>query len=145
MFASLLGAAAVVCLSVVGLERSQLLLTIAFIGMGLQAGTVGQIALAVKLYPAAMRTTGVGCAAAAGRIGSILGPAIGGMLLSLQMPSSQIVLTACLPILAAALAVGILAFHGRRAGTPPRGLYAQCKRLAEPGAALSTSGFPIDQ
>ena len=113
-FASLLGAAAVVCLSVAGLDRSQLLLTIVAIGMGLQAGTVGQIALAVKLYPDAMRTTGVGYAAAAGRIGSIVGPAIGGMLLSLQIPSSQIVLTACFPILAAALAVGILDFHGRR-------------------------------
>jgi AAHS family 4-hydroxybenzoate transporter-like MFS transporter len=114
MFTSLLGAAAVTCLSGVGVERSQLLLTIAAIGMGLQAGAIGQSALAVKLYPAAMRTTGVGCAAAAGRIGSIVGPAIGGMLLSLQMPSSQIVLTACVPILAAALAVGILDFHGRR-------------------------------
>lgn len=114
VFASLLGAAAVACLGLVGLERGQLLLTIAVIGMGLQAGTVGQIALAVKLYPTATRTSGVGYAAAAGRIGSILGPAIGGMLLSLQMPPGQILLTACVPIAAAALAVGLLDFHGRR-------------------------------
>lgn len=114
MFTSLFGAAAVAFLSGVGPERSQLLLTIAAIGLGLQAGAIGQSALAVRLYPAAMRTTGVGYASAAGRLGSIVGPAVGGMLLSLQMPSSQIVLTTCIPILAAVFAVGILDFHGRR-------------------------------
>lgn len=114
IFTSLLGAAAILTITSIGLYRPHVLLTIAVIGLGLLAGTIGQSALAVTLYPAAARTTGVGCAAAVGRIGSILGPAVGGLLLSIEKPAKEIVLTACIPILIAAAVMAVLDFYQRK-------------------------------
>ncbi|MFD2271264.1 MFS transporter [Undibacterium arcticum] len=114
VFASLLGAISIACVTFLDLNRLQLLLTIAAIGVGLLAGAIGQSALAVTLYPEAARATGVGYSAAVGRIGSILGPAMGGILLSLDRPAKEIILTACIPVLIAALAVGVLDFYLRR-------------------------------
>jgi len=96
------------------LTQQQLLFGIAVRGAGLMAGTVGQIALAVTLYPAAARTTGIGCSAAVGRIGSILGPAVGGLLLALDRPPRDIVLTACIPVLMAVLIIAALDFYQRK-------------------------------
>lgn len=114
IFSSLLGAISIACVTFLDLSRLQLLLTIALIGVGLLAGTIGQSALAVALYPQAARATGVGYSAAAGRIGSILGPAVGGILLSFDRPAKEIILTACVPVLIAALAAGALDLYRRR-------------------------------
>ncbi|MGO2112522.1 MAG: MFS transporter [Pseudoclavibacter sp.] len=43
-------------------------------------------AFAVEFYPAAVRSTGVGWATGVGRIGAILGPIIGGMLVAAALP-----------------------------------------------------------
>lgn len=114
VFASLLGAMAVAGVTAADLGQQQILFGIAVIGAGLMAGTVGQIALAVTLYPASGRATGIGCSAAVGRIGSILGPAAGGLLLSLGKPPREIVLTACIPVLMAVLIIAALDFYQRR-------------------------------
>jgi AAHS family 3-hydroxyphenylpropionic acid transporter len=52
-------------------------------------------------YPAAMRATGSGAAVAVGRLGSIIGPLVAGVLLSLGFSASQVVL-----VLAPVIAVG---------------------------------------
>jgi AAHS family 4-hydroxybenzoate transporter-like MFS transporter len=82
---------------------------IAGLGAGLVTGGVGQSALAVSLYPRSLRTTGVGWALALGRTGSIVGPAIGGLLLSFGWSARDIVLTAIFP---ASLAILVLAVLG---------------------------------
>jgi MFS family permease len=51
------------------------------LGFGIQGGFIGMYALAAKLYPTAIRATGVGWAIGAGRVGGIAGPAIGGLLI----------------------------------------------------------------
>jgi MFS transporter, AAHS family, 4-hydroxybenzoate transporter len=114
VFTSLLGAAAIAGVAAADLGQHQVLFGIAVIGAGLMAGTVGQIALAVTLYPVSGRATGIGCSAAVGRIGSILGPAVGGLLLALGKPPRDIVLTACIPILIAVLMIAALDFYQRR-------------------------------
>jgi MFS transporter, AAHS family, 4-hydroxybenzoate transporter len=68
---------------------------------GAQAGLNG---LATSFYPTAIRATGVGWASGIGRIGSIIGPTLGGALLSMQWTPRQIFLAATLPALGAATA-----------------------------------------
>jgi len=92
------------------------LLLIAVIGAGLVNGIMGQTALAVAFYPAEIRATGVGWGQAAGRIGSFVGPAIGGALLSIGWPARAILFTAVLPATAAILTLGALALVARRTG-----------------------------
>jgi AAHS family 4-hydroxybenzoate transporter-like MFS transporter len=76
---------------------------------------VGQSALAVAIYPEALRTHGVGFSAAAGRIGSIVGPAIAGLLVSMGGAPKAIVLAATIPAL---LAIFALLPHLRTAARP---------------------------
>ncbi|MCZ6717428.1 MAG: MFS transporter [Gammaproteobacteria bacterium] len=50
------------------------------IGFFIEGGFVGLYAIAARLYPTEVRTTGVGWAIGAGRTGAIAGPIVGGML-----------------------------------------------------------------
>ena len=52
-----------------------------------------------------MRSTGVGWSLGIGRIGAIVGPLLGGFLISLRWPNSSIFLLGSLPLLCAAIAV----------------------------------------
>ncbi len=65
--------------------------------------------LAAESYPTAVRSTGVGWALGIGRIGSIVGPVLGGLLLSLNWGMRRVFLAAALPALIAALAALSLA------------------------------------
>ncbi len=58
-----------------------ILLVLALLGFGIQGGFVGLYALSARLYPTEFRTTGVGWAMGAGRLGGIVGPMIGGLLI----------------------------------------------------------------
>jgi AAHS family 4-hydroxybenzoate transporter-like MFS transporter len=73
---------------------------------GIGAGTVGaqncNNGVAAKLYPTSIRATGVGWALAVGRIGSIVGPVVGGILLSTKVDIRTIFLVAAVPPLVAA-------------------------------------------
>jgi AAHS family 4-hydroxybenzoate transporter-like MFS transporter len=74
----------------------------------LGVGTVGvqncNNGIAAKFYPTEIRATGVGWALAVGRIGSIFGPAVGGLLLSTGFQIQSIFLVATVPPLVAASA-----------------------------------------
>jgi AAHS family 4-hydroxybenzoate transporter-like MFS transporter len=86
-------------------------LLIAGTGAGLISCSVGQSALAVSIYPEALRTHGVGFSSAAGRIGSVAGPAVAGFLVSMGISPKAIVLAVTLPAL---LAIFALLPHLRR-------------------------------
>jgi AAHS family 4-hydroxybenzoate transporter-like MFS transporter len=58
------------------------LAVIGAIGFCIIGGQIGTNALAAALYPTSIRGTGVGWAVGIGRIGAILGPVVGGMLLA---------------------------------------------------------------
>lgn len=107
--ASLVAIGCSIVLSRVPVPSGIVLLLIAGTGGGLITGSVGQSALAVTLYPAGLRATGVGWAAALGRLGSIVGPAAGGAMLSLGWPARDAVLTAVVPVTAAILVLAVLA------------------------------------
>ena len=82
-------------------------------GAALGIGGVGQAAIATMLYPAALRTTGVGWSSAMGRIGSIVGPGIAGFFLHLQWPARDIIALAAVPAAAASLAALAIALRTR--------------------------------
>ena len=78
-------------------------------GATLGIGGVGQAAIGARLYPAAIRTTGVGWSSARGRVGSIFGPAITGAMLWLQWQPRDVIALAAVP--AAAAAASALLIH----------------------------------
>ena len=83
-------------------------------GMTIIGSQTGANATCGKLYPARMRTSGLGWALGIGRLGGIAAPVLGGWLLSLHMPPTQIFLSACVFAVIAAAATGLLAFRGSR-------------------------------
>ncbi|MGK5556550.1 MFS transporter [Actinomadura kijaniata] len=105
---SLTGAACAFAVARADLGGTVLLVVLGGTGLGLVGSQIGQLAMAVALYPAATRTTGVGWAAAFGRAGSIVGPAVAGVLLGLSLPGRDIVLLTTVPVLTAALCALVL-------------------------------------
>lgn len=58
------------------------LILFGLIGFGIQGGFVGMYSMAAKVYQTEVRATGVGWAVGAGRIGAIIGPFLGGVILA---------------------------------------------------------------
>ncbi len=85
------------------LGSDMLLLLIGLLGFGIQGGFVGLYAVAARLYPAGFRTTGIGWAMGAGRIGGIVGPTMGGLLIGLGFGIAASFLFFALPTLIAGL------------------------------------------
>jgi AAHS family 4-hydroxybenzoate transporter-like MFS transporter len=92
-----------------------LLLAVTFLaGMTIIGSQTGANAACGKLYPARMRTSGLGWALGIGRLGGIAAPVLGGYLLAQHVPPTRIFLAACIFALVAALATALLAFRGSR-------------------------------
>jgi AAHS family 4-hydroxybenzoate transporter-like MFS transporter len=92
-----------------------LAVVIFFSGMTIIGSQTGANATAGALYPARMRTSGIGWALGIGRLGGIAAPALGGYLLSIGLPPREIFLSACGFALIAAIATALLVFRGIRA------------------------------
>jgi AAHS family 4-hydroxybenzoate transporter-like MFS transporter len=96
-----------------------LALTISCAGVGIIGGQNASHALSSEFYPTRIRSTGVGWALGIGRIGSIVGPLVGGLLLSQSTPMRDVFWAAVIPALAATLAAAGIA-HAARNATPTR-------------------------
>jgi AAHS family 4-hydroxybenzoate transporter-like MFS transporter len=83
-------------------------------GMTIIGSQTGANGTCGKLYPARMRTSGLGWALGIGRLGGIVAPVLGGYLLALGLPPTRIFLVACVFALIAAAATALLAFRGSR-------------------------------
>ena len=83
-----------------------LMMSVTFLlGVTVQGAQAGLNALAAMYYPTIIRSTGVGWALGVGRIGSIVGPLIGGVMLSLQWSPQRIFTAGAVPALCAVAAV----------------------------------------
>ena len=83
-----------------------LIMSVAFVlGVSVQGAQAGLNALVSEFYPTAIRSTGVGWALGVGRIGSIVGPVLGGIMLSLNWSLQQIFLAGTIPALCAGIAI----------------------------------------
>jgi AAHS family 4-hydroxybenzoate transporter-like MFS transporter len=101
-------------IALVAMPYLALVLVIFISGMTIIGSQTGANAACGKLYPARMRTTGLGWALGVGRLGGIAAPVLGGYLLHSGTPPRHIFLSACLFALIAAVATGLLAFRGSR-------------------------------
>jgi AAHS family 4-hydroxybenzoate transporter-like MFS transporter len=79
------------------------------IGICVPGAQAGLNALAAMFYPTAIRSTGVGWALGIGRIGSIIGPVIAGMMLASGWIPQQIFLASIIPAALAAVAIVVSA------------------------------------
>ncbi len=83
-------------------------------GTGIGGCQHGINSLSGRLYPPPIRATGAGWALGAGRIGMIVGPALGGLLLSAGLSGSAIFLSATVPACGTTAAMAVLDGRGRR-------------------------------
>ena len=80
-------------------------------------GQIAANALAAAFYPTSVRATGVGWALGIGRVGSIIGPLVGGVLLTMKWSTASVFMAAAAAALCAALAAFCLEpARGRQAG-----------------------------
>jgi AAHS family 4-hydroxybenzoate transporter-like MFS transporter len=92
----------------VGISLGLLMLTIFAAGFCVVGAQSGSNALAASLYPTLLRSTGVGWALGIGRIGSIVGPVIGGILLAQHWDTPRLFLVGAVPALFAMAAVALM-------------------------------------
>jgi len=78
------------------------------VGLLLIGGQQNFPALCVHFFPPSIRATGVGTAMACGRIGSIVGPIIGGMLVGAHLPWTELFVIAAVPALLASIALAFV-------------------------------------
>lgn len=83
-------------------------------GFCIVGGQIAANGLASGSYPTAARATGVGWALGIGRVGSIVGPALGGLLLSLHWSTEGLFGVATIPALGAAAAAFVLSRMARQ-------------------------------
>ncbi|MEY4384405.1 MAG: hypothetical protein RI995_1947 [Bacteroidota bacterium] len=73
------------------------------LGFGVQGGFVGLYAVAARMYPTQIRSTGVGWAIGMGRVGGIIGPIIGGLLIAIGLNMTESFLVFAAPTLLAGI------------------------------------------
>ncbi|HEY0297153.1 MAG TPA: MFS transporter [Bordetella sp.] len=107
---SLLCIVCLYALAIGALQPMLVLVAIAGVGAGLVSACVSQSTLSVLRFRADLRTSAVGAAAAVGRIGSIVGPAIGGMLVASKLSPEMIMVVSSVPVVGIILIlIGLLA------------------------------------
>ena len=94
------------------------LAVLAVAGGGFVGSQLGLNGFAAAIYPTEVRSTGIGWALGVGRLGGILGPVIGGMLLGAGLPPHDVLLFASGPALVTAALVVWLGHVSR--GAPAR-------------------------
>jgi AAHS family 4-hydroxybenzoate transporter-like MFS transporter len=92
-----------------GASAALLAVTITCAGVGIIGGQNASHALSSEFYPTRIRSTGVGWALGIGRIGSIVGPVLGGLLLAQNTPMRDVFWAAVIPALLAASAAAAIA------------------------------------
>jgi MFS transporter, AAHS family, 4-hydroxybenzoate transporter len=124
VFAGLL-TVSVACLLVIGLSNVSLFVVGCLIfgsGIGISTGQLGINSLPGAIYPPDIRSTGTGWAIGIGRLGNIVGPLFGGLLLSLSWSPKHMFLALCFPTVTLALMLLVLrharAAHNSLTGSP---------------------------
>ncbi len=106
--AYVVGAICVSCIGLVGHNQTLVMLAVLGSGFGILGGQTVANAVAAISYPTEIRSTGVGWATGIGRIGSIVGPALAGILLQLDISAENIFFLAVIPaLIASAAAAGM--------------------------------------
>jgi AAHS family 4-hydroxybenzoate transporter-like MFS transporter len=118
-----------------GLPEWQLMLLLGCSGFCLLGLQFGNIAMQSPMYPTYIRSTAVGSQVLIGRVGGVLGPVIGGMMLSKLIPIEQVFHLMTIPLIvgliSAIIITPIYLHHVHREGRGERSL--------DPAAALEVA------
>jgi AAHS family 4-hydroxybenzoate transporter-like MFS transporter len=107
------GAVAIICVNLAGTNLAALAIAVLVAGFGIIGGQSATNAFAAISYPTQIRSTGVGWATGIGRIGSIIGPSLAGILVGVTGSTESIFFLAVIPPLCACLA-GLALSSSRR-------------------------------
>jgi len=109
-----LGGVMLVVLGLGGIQSAELAAIVGAVGFFMSGAQTGLNAYAPGCYPTVARATGVSCMLGVGRLGSILGSSIGGLLLSLGWGFDGIFPLLAIPAALAGMAILVnrLAMHG---------------------------------
>jgi MFS transporter, AAHS family, 4-hydroxybenzoate transporter len=109
VLAYLLAAGCIACIGIFAAKSIPLTTLVVFgAGFGVLGGQTAANAVAASSYPTQIRSTGVGWALGIGRVGSIVGPAVAGILIGRHVSLQNIFLLSAIPaLLAAAAALGL--------------------------------------
>jgi AAHS family 4-hydroxybenzoate transporter-like MFS transporter len=118
------------------LSHSAALVTLAIFAAGfcIVGGQIAANALAATFYPTSVRATGVGWALGIGRVGSIIGPLVGGALMTAKWSTSGIFMAAATAALCAALAAFSLSRLAGMGGS---------KGAADPASSFDATLQPV--
>jgi MFS transporter, AAHS family, 4-hydroxybenzoate transporter len=86
-----------------GLSLAMLFVVVFLAGFGVVGGQTAVNAMSATYYPTDLRSTGIGAGLGIGRIGAIIGPVVGGVLMSQHLPSQKLFLVAAVPALVSAI------------------------------------------
>jgi len=103
--AYLLAAACIACIGIFATTSIALTMLAVFgAGFGVLGGQTAANAVSAATYPTRVRSTGVGWALGVGRLGSIIGPALAGIMIGKHVSLHTLFLVSAIPALCAALA-----------------------------------------
>ncbi|SEA29228.1 MFS transporter [Paraburkholderia sartisoli] len=111
-----------------GSSQTWLMVAVFAAGFCVVGAQYGLYAVAGMIYPTSFRSAGVGSAISVGKIGSVSGPMIGGVLLSMHLPVTQLFYSASLLFVVVAVFSTVLALlyrarfgaqHAAQAGVEP--------------------------
>jgi MFS transporter, AAHS family, 4-hydroxybenzoate transporter len=114
---------ALACLSIAAIGQPYLSLAMLFVavflaGFGVPGSQGGLNALSATYYPTDLRSTGIGSGLGIGRIGSIVGPLVGGVLLGRHWSTRDLFIAAAIPALISCIVMFCLRFVIKPSKTP---------------------------
>ncbi|WP_419224925.1 MFS transporter [Acinetobacter sp. A2] len=83
-------------------------LLVAMAGASAIGSSILLYSFVAQYYPLTIRSTGIGCASAVGRVGAIVGPIIIGILLGMDLPHKMNFLAVAIPAVIGAIAVALI-------------------------------------
>ncbi len=86
-----------------GLSLTMLFVVVFLAGYGVAGGQSALNAMSATYYPTELRATGIGAALGIGRIGAIIGPVVGGILMGRHLPTQKLFLVAAVPAVVSAI------------------------------------------
>lgn len=98
------GACGVILIPLAGSSAALVTAAVFLTGFGILGGQTVANAVCSMFYPTEIRSTGIGWATGIGRAGSVVGPALAGVLLQIAIPADYVILLAVFPALIAAAA-----------------------------------------
>ena len=101
-----------------GASVALLIFTITAAGFCVVGGQTGSLPLIAAFYPTAMRSTGVGWCLGVARIGAIIGPILGGALLSMGGEPRRVFWVISVPALIAMTSAFLVAFFQSKQTAP---------------------------